>query len=81
MAEDLDELVRDFRERPLNEGPYTFVAADALTMKVREGGRVIKTGHLANFPPAEDRLPAFDSRSQRHGWQQQPRTFLNNELT
>jgi transposase-like protein len=42
MARDLDELVRDFRERTLNEGPYTFVAADALTMKVREGGPVIK---------------------------------------
>lgn len=42
MSRDLDELVRDFRERPLNEGPYTFLAADALTMKVREGGRVIK---------------------------------------
>ncbi len=42
MARDLDELVRDFRERPLDAGPYTFVAADALTMKVREGGRVIK---------------------------------------
>ena len=42
MAKDLDDLVRDFRERPLDEGPYTFVAADALTMKVREGGRVIK---------------------------------------
>jgi transposase-like protein len=42
MARDLDGLVRDFRERPLNAGPYTFVAADALTMKVREGGRVVK---------------------------------------
>ena len=42
MARDLDALVRDFRERPLDAGPYTFVAADALTMKVREGGRVIK---------------------------------------
>jgi putative transposase len=42
MARDLDELVRDFRERPLDSGPYTFLAADALTMKVREGGRVIK---------------------------------------
>jgi putative transposase len=42
MAKDLDELVRDFRERPLDAGPYTFVAADALTMKVREGGRVVK---------------------------------------
>ena len=42
MARDLDELVKDFRERPLDAGPYTFLAADALTMKVREGGRIIK---------------------------------------
>jgi transposase-like protein len=42
MARDLDEQVAAFRTRPLNEGPYTFVAADALTMKVREGGRVVK---------------------------------------
>ena len=40
MARDLDAHVADFRTRPLDEGPYTFVAADALTMKVREGGRV-----------------------------------------
>ena len=42
MAKDLDALVTDFRERPLDAGPYTFVAADALRMKVREGGRVVK---------------------------------------
>jgi len=42
MAADLDGIVEDFRHRPLDEaGPFTFVAADALTMKVREGGRVI----------------------------------------
>lgn len=40
MAKQLDEHVADFRTRPLDQGPYTFVAADALTMKVREGGRV-----------------------------------------
>jgi transposase-like protein len=40
MAKDLDDHVADFRTRPLDAGPYTFVAADALTMKVREGGRV-----------------------------------------
>lgn len=40
MAQDLDAHVEDFRTRPLDQGPYTFVAADALTMKVREGGRV-----------------------------------------
>lgn len=42
MAKDLDEQVAAFRTRPLTEGPYLFVAADALTIKVREGGRVVK---------------------------------------
>src|SRR6187431_3113171 len=42
MARDLDEQVAAFRSRPLHDGPYTFVAADALTMKVREAGRVVK---------------------------------------
>ncbi len=42
MAADLDEHVEQFRHRPLDAaGPFTFVSADALTMKVREGGRVI----------------------------------------
>ena len=42
MAADLDQIVEEFRHRPLADaGPFTFVSADALTMKVREGGRVI----------------------------------------
>jgi transposase-like protein len=42
MAADLDDQVAAFRTRPLGEaGPFTFVAADALTMKVREQGRVV----------------------------------------
>jgi putative transposase len=40
MAADLDEQVEAFRTRPLDQGPYTFVAADALVLKVREDGRV-----------------------------------------
>ena len=40
MAKDLDAQVEAFRTRPLDAGPYTFLAADALTMKVREAGRV-----------------------------------------
>lgn len=43
MAKELDAHVEGFRTRPLDQGPYTFVAADALTMKVREGGRVVNT--------------------------------------
>ena len=42
MATELDEQVESFRHRPLGvAGPFTFVAADALSMKVREGGRVV----------------------------------------
>lgn len=40
MAGELDQLVADFRNRPLDAGPYTFVAADALTMKRSEERRV-----------------------------------------
>jgi putative transposase len=39
MAAELDDQVADFRTRPLDAGPYTFLAADALVLKVREGGR------------------------------------------
>jgi transposase-like protein len=41
MAKELDEAVEAFRTRPLDAGPYTFVAADALVLKVRENGRVV----------------------------------------
>ena len=46
MAKDLDAHVEQFRTRRLDAehgggGPFTFVAADALVLKVREGGRVV----------------------------------------
>ena len=41
MAGELDEMVTEFRNRPLDAGPYTYVWMDALTQKVREGGRII----------------------------------------
>jgi transposase-like protein len=46
MARDLDGQVEAFRTRPLDAGPYTFVAADALVLKVREGGRVVNVHAL-----------------------------------
>ena len=46
MAKDLDEQVEAFRTRPLDAGPYTFVAADALVLKVREGGRTVNVHAL-----------------------------------
>ena len=42
MAKTLDEQVAAFRSRPLDAGPYRFVWADALVVKVREQGRTQK---------------------------------------
>ena len=41
LAESLDESVAAFRNRPLDAGPYTYIWVDALTQKVREGGRIV----------------------------------------
>ncbi|MBC2906893.1 IS256 family transposase [Streptomyces cupreus] len=46
MAQHLDEQVSAFRNRPLDQGPYAFVWVDALTQKVREGGRIINVHAL-----------------------------------
>jgi putative transposase len=41
MAKELDATVEAFRTRPLDGAPYTYVWMDALTQKVREGGRIV----------------------------------------
>jgi len=41
LAKSLDGVVDDFRNRPLDEGPYTYLWVDALTQRCREGGRVV----------------------------------------
>jgi transposase-like protein len=46
MAQHLDAQVEAFRNRPLDAGPYTFVWCDALTVKVREGGRTVNVHAL-----------------------------------
>jgi putative transposase len=46
MAKELDATVEAFRTRPLDAGPYRFMAADALVLKVREGGRVVNVHAL-----------------------------------
>jgi len=46
MAAELDEMVDGFRSRKLDAGPYTFLWLDALTQKVREGGRTVNVHAL-----------------------------------
>jgi putative transposase len=42
MAKTLDEQVAAFRCRPLDAGPYTYLWVDALAIRVREAGRVVR---------------------------------------
>jgi transposase-like protein len=74
MARDLDAQVAAFRTQPLDAGPYTFLAADALVLKVREGGRVVNVHALLATGVNTDgtgrswacRSPAL--RTVRAGW-------------
>ena len=62
MAKDLDAQVADFRHRPLDQGPYTFVAADALVLKVCEGGHRVIFWKTSHSTPGERR----DDRSEQY---------------
>jgi putative transposase len=42
MAKSLDEEIAAFRSRPLDAGPYPYLWLDALTVRVREGGRIVR---------------------------------------
>jgi transposase-like protein len=56
MAAELDTKVTEFRERPLDAGPYRYLWIDALTQKVREGGRVVNVSAvIATAVTAEGR--------------------------
>ena len=61
MAKELDEGGGGVSPRPLDAGPYTFVAADALVLKVREIGRVVGVHTL------------IATRGQRRGLPKEPR--------
>lgn len=63
MAAELDAKVADFRDRVLDAGPYRYLWIDALTQKVREGGRVVNVSAvIATAVTAEGRreIVGFD---------------------
>jgi putative transposase len=41
LAKSLDQIVEDFRTRPLDGAPYAYVTLYALVVKCREGGRTV----------------------------------------
>jgi transposase-like protein len=63
LAAELDAKVTEFRERPLDAGPYRYLWIDALTQKVREAGRVVNVSAvIATAVNAEGRreIVGFD---------------------
>ncbi len=73
LASQLDAKVAEFRERPLDAGPYRYVWIDALTQKVREGGRVVNVSAvIATVVTAEGRreIAGFDiiTNESTAGW-------------
>jgi putative transposase len=63
MAGELDAKVAEFRNRPLDGGPYKYLWIDGVTQKVREGGRVVNvTAVIATVANAEGRreIAGFD---------------------
>ena len=65
MAAELDEVADSFRNRPLDRGPYTFVWIDALTQKVREGGRTVENVHCLITDRGQRRRVPGDPRRRR----------------
>jgi putative transposase len=63
LAAELDSTVAEFRDRPLDAGPYRYLWIDGLTQRVREGGRVVNvTAVIATAANAEGRreIVGFD---------------------
>ncbi len=65
LARSLDATVEAFRSRPLDAGPYTYLWLDALTQKVREGGRIVNVACViaTGLPPGA--LVALSPRRRR----------------
>jgi transposase-like protein len=66
MAQELDHVVAEFRNRPLDAGPYRYLWIDGVTQRVREGGRVVNvTAVIATTTNAEGHRSSSASTSSR----------------
>jgi len=86
MAGELDAKVAEFRSRPLDTGPYRYLWIDALTQKVREGGRVVNVSAvIATAANAEGRreIVGFDivTTEDTEGWTEFLRSLVARGLT
>jgi transposase-like protein len=86
MAGELDQLVDEFRNRPLEYGPYRYLWLDAMVQRCREGGRVVNVAVVtATGVNADGRrellgLDVFTSEDQA-GWTEFLRTLVSRGLS
>jgi putative transposase len=81
MAAELDQVVTDFRNRPLDQGPYRYVWLDAMSQRCREGGRVVNvvvvTATAVNADGRRELLGLDVFTSEEHsGWKQFLRALI-----
>lgn len=86
MAAELDARVAEFRNRPLDTGPYKYLWIDGVTQKVREGGRVVNvTAVIATVAGAEGRreIAGFDivTTEDTAGWTEFLRSLVARGLS
>jgi putative transposase len=86
MAAELDRTVAEFRDRPLDTGPYRYLWIDGLTQRVREGGRVVNvTAVVATAANAEGRreIVGFDlvTTEDTAGWTEFLRSLIARGLS
>src|SRR6058998_2701822 len=76
LAKSLDQIVEDFRTRPLDGAPYAYVTLDALVVKCREGGRTVNV--CVAHPGLVDAIAATLPGT---AWQRCRTHFMRNLLT
>jgi putative transposase len=86
MAAELDTTVGEFRDRRLESGPYRYLWVDALTQRVREGGRVVNVSAvIATAANAEGRreIVGFDlvTTEDTAGWTEFLRSLVARGLS
>jgi Transposase, Mutator family len=66
LAKSLDQMVEDFRTRPLEAGPYPYLVLDALEVKCREGGAHRQRLRRPRRRRQPRRLPGVARTRRRH---------------
>jgi transposase-like protein len=85
LAKELDQVVESFRNRPLDQGPYTCLWLDAMSQRVGEEGRVVNLATViatAVNGQGKREILGFDviTSEDEAGWKAFLRSLVNRGL-